>query len=127
MQSAQNLSVEELTTFLMMLLNNSPMLIAAVVGAIIAMVMWQRAPRAALLTLIACSIQLLSSLINTWIYGWYMPHAMHAEDQSHTAIQLMIGVWGLCNSLMHVIMMALLIWAVFSGRPKPTRRPPALP
>jgi hypothetical protein len=127
MESAQNVSVEELTTYLMMLLNNSPMLLTAVVGAIIAMVLWQRAPRAALLVLIACSIQFVVSLINTWVYGWYMPHAMHTEGQSHASIQVTMAIWGFSSMLIHVLVMALLIWAVFSGRPKPVRRPPALP
>lgn len=127
MEAMKGVSVEELTTYLMMLLNSSPMLLTATVGAIIAMVMWQRAPRAALLLLIACSIQFVILLINSWIYGWYMPHAIHEGGESHTSMQLKVGIWAICNSLMHVIVMALMIWAVFAERPKPTRRPPALP
>jgi hypothetical protein len=127
MEVVKGISADELTMYLMMLLNSSPMLLAAIVGAIVAMVMWQRAPRGALLLLIGCSIQFVITLINSWVYGWYLPHARLAEAESHSAIQVKIGIWGMCTGLIHVVVMVLLICAVFAGRPKPARSPPALP
>ncbi|MFC5740243.1 hypothetical protein [Dyella tabacisoli] len=119
--------VSELKILLVMLLNNSPMLLTAIVGAIMAMVLWQRAPRAAMLLLIACLIELMISLANTWVYGWYVPRTTH--DESYTAVRGFITVWGVLSGLLRVFGFALLIWAVFTGRPRPNAgmRPPPLP
>jgi uncharacterized membrane protein YoaK (UPF0700 family) len=104
--------------FIGLLLGNSPTIIASFVGIIVAAVCWQRAPRASMLLLIASVANLLLAMINVWLYGVYIPQ-LPAETR-FASVQ-MIGIWGAVAGVLHGVAYALMIWAIYAGRP------PAMP
>ena len=106
--------MEELAPIYGLLLGNSPMFIAAVMGIAMAAVLWPVARKAAVLMMIGCALQVLMTLINAAIYGWYMPHATVQGTMS--SIRFLMMVWGVAGSLVHAIAFGLLIWAAFVGR-----------
>lgn len=101
------------------MLGNSPMFIAAVVGIGLAAVLWPTARTAALLIVLACALQLLITLANAAMYGWYLPHA--TAEGTIAAARGVLMIWSVAASLLHAIAFGLLIWAAFAGR----RRLPA--
>lgn len=100
--------------FVGLLLGNSPTIIASFVGIIVAAVGWQRAPRAAMLLMIASVANLLLALVNVWLYGVYIPQL--PSETRYASVQ-MIGIWGVAAGVLHGVAYGLLIWAVFAGRP----------
>jgi len=111
---------------LMVLAGASPILLAALIGGVLALVLWQHAPRSALLVLLACVVQLALTLLGVWIQGWWMPAAREAGELSLQRLSLFMGVWGVCSSVLHGIVIGLLIWAAFVGRPRGRTAPPPL-
>lgn len=104
--------------FVGLLLGNSPVIIASFAGIIVAAVGWQRAPRAALLLMIASVVNLLLAMVTVWLYGVYVPQL---PSEGRYASMQMIGIWGAVAGVLHGVAYALMIWAVFAGRP------PAMP
>jgi hypothetical protein len=115
--------VSQLPVFLSVLLGNSPAITIAVVGLIVAAVCWPRAPKGALLLIIASVIQLLLSLFNAWLYGGYLPR-MQQSGESVAGMAQMLGFWTVIGGVLHALVYGLLIWAVFAGRGKPERAMP---
>lgn len=108
------------------LAGNGFSILAALAGIVVACVLWVRAPRSALLLLIASVMNLLLTAITAWYYAIYMPqqlqlHGMPMSDQMRitAAVSLALG-------LFHAIAYGLLIWAVADGRGR-TKLPPDLP
>lgn len=93
---------------------NSPMFIAAVVGMGLSAVLWPTARTAALLILLACALQLLITLANAAVYGWYLPHA--TTQGTMAGVRAVLMIWSVAASLLHAIAFGLLIWAAFVGR-----------
>ena len=104
------------------LLGNSPAIIASFVGIIVAAIGWQRAPRAAMLLMIASVMNLLLALVSLWLYGVYLPQL---PSESRIASMQMIGIWSAVAGVLHGVAYGLVIWAVFAGRPPvmPRARP----
>ena len=100
--------------FVGLLLGNSPAIAASFAGIIVAAICWQRAPRAAMLLLIASLINLLLAIVNVWLYGVYIPQL---PSETRYASMQMIGVWSAAAGVLHGLAYALMIWAVFTGRP----------
>ena len=97
-----------------LLLGNSPMFIAAVMGIGLAAVLWPIARTSALLMLLACVLQVLVTLANAAIYGWYLPHA--TAQGTMASVRGILMIWSVAGSLLHAIAFGLLIWAAFEGR-----------
>lgn len=100
--------------FVGLLLGNSPTIIASFAGIIVAAVCWQRAPRAAMLLTIASVVNLLLAIVTVWLYGVYLPQL--PTETRYSSMQ-MIGVWSAAAGALHGVAYALMIWAVFTGRP----------
>nr|WP_199044589.1 hypothetical protein [Dyella sp. ASV24] len=106
--------MEELTVFFSMLVGSAPLFIASIAGIALSAVLWAKAPKAAMLMLIACGLQLLLTLANAVMYGWYVPHA--TQDGGYASIRVLTTVWSICASLLHATAFALLFWSAFTGR-----------
>ncbi|MEP6899897.1 MAG: hypothetical protein ABI870_15340 [Rhodanobacter sp.] len=99
--------------------NIFPML-AAVAGIVIAFLLWSRAPRPALLLLIASVLQLLLRITSGWYYFLYLPQFLQLHGASGlTTLNLVVGV---AFSLLQAADYGLLVWAIAADR-----RPPAMP
>ena len=109
--------------FLMVLLGASPVLLAALVGGVAALVCWRRAPRSALLVLVACVVQCAAKSFAVWLQGWWLPASRAAGGTMAHFAQLM-GIWGVCSSVLHGAVIGLLVWAAFARRPKAGVVPP---
>lgn len=103
--------------FFSMLLANLPTLIVCVIGLAVVIVNWKRAPRGAIWALLAFALALVIYLgmpaLHTVLQRW----VFQGSDQASrvwvfTAVSL---VW----STLHAGSYALLLVAVFAGRPKP--------
>lgn len=107
--------------FFSLLMVNLPTLIVCVIALAVILVNWKRAPRAAVwaamgfgLTLVIClAMPALHALLQRWVF--------QGSDQAgrvwtFTALSL---AW----SALHAGSYALLLVAVFSGRPKPEAAP----
>ena len=93
----------------------APLLLIWLVGIALALVWWQRAPKVALVTCIACGLFLLDALIGTAI-SVALPSMLIDNGQSAaqvgTAFALISGV----RSLLHAALWAAVLFAIFSGR-----------
>jgi hypothetical protein len=97
-----------------LILGNSPMFIAAIMGIGLAAVLWPSARTPALLMLLACALQVLITLANAAMYGWYLPHA--TAQGTMASVRDVLMIWSVVGSLLHAIAFGLLIWAAFAGR-----------
>lgn len=118
--------MQSMVVLLMVLAGASPILLAALIGGVLALLLWQRAPRSALLVLLACAVQLVVTLLGVWMQGWWMPAARAAGELSIRHLSLFMGIWSVCSSILHGMVFGLLVWAAFAGRPKARTIPPAL-
>lgn len=117
--------MEHMTVFLVMLLGSVPVLLAVLIGSVVAMVLWRRAPGSALLVLIACAGQFVVTLFGVWLSGWWMP-AVRDEGVPMAHVSQIMGLWGMCASVLHGVLIGLLIWAAFAGRARTQAAPPPM-
>ncbi|MEW9573733.1 hypothetical protein ABQJ54_18415 [Rhodanobacter sp. Si-c] len=104
--------------FLMVLLGESPMLLAALIGSVVTLVLWRRAPRSAMLVLIVCMVELATVFFGVWMQGWWFPAAARDAGRLTPHLAHLMSMWGVCRSMWHGAAVGLLIWAAFAGRPK---------
>jgi hypothetical protein len=90
------------------------MFIAAVMGIGLAAVLWPMAPKPAMLMMGACVLQVLITLANAAMVGWYLPHA--TAEGTMSSVHGLLMIWSVVGSLLHAIAFGLLIWAAFAGR-----------
>ena len=102
-----------LPALLMNLLSQTPVLLAFLVGALLAILKWRNHPNVSLLVLIACGLGLAVSLIfpalNIWVVQ-SMSGPRGAERQ-----WIFTGM-AIVSSLLRLVIYALLFAAAFSGR-----------
>jgi hypothetical protein len=108
--------MEDIAPFFGLLLGNAPLFIAAIVGIALSAVLWSTAKKSAALVLIACLIQVVVTLANASIYGFYLPHA--TQQGGYASVRVLLMAWGGVGSLLHAIAFGLLFWGVFAGRQK---------
>ena len=102
-------------TFLTQYALQAPQLLIWLVGIALAIVWWQRAPKVALVTCIACGLFLLDALIGTAILV-VLPSIMIDNGQSAPQIGNAFGLIGGARSLLHALLWAAVLFAIFSGR-----------
>lgn len=119
------MSIDHEPALLGMLLDATPGLMLALIGIIVALVLWRRAPAAARLVLIACIVQFALEVFDGWLFGWWLPAARAAGTMPYARLELVAGVLSMCSHLLHAVPTALLIWAAFAGRLR-RRMPPPL-
>jgi hypothetical protein len=110
--------MEDFATLYMLLLGYAPTVIASIVGIALALVLWPTVRTAAILMLIAGVLQLLITSTNVGLYGWYMPHAIQAQNGGYASMRLFMGIWGTVSGLIHAIVLVLLFCSAFVGRRK---------
>jgi hypothetical protein len=93
----------------------APQLLVWLVGIALALVWWQRAPKIALVTCVACGLFLLDALIGTAI-SVALPSMMMDNGQSATRVGTAFALIGVLRSLLHAAIWAAVLFAIFSGR-----------
>ena len=93
----------------------APQLLVWLAGIALAIMWWQRAPKAALITAIACGLFLLDALIGTAI-SVALPSMMIDNGQSATQVGTAFALIGGIRSLLHAALWAAILYAIFSGR-----------
>jgi hypothetical protein len=93
----------------------APMLLIWLVGMALALLWWQRAPKVALVTCIACGLFLLDALIGTTILV-VLPGMMIDNGQSAPQIGNAFALISILRSLLHAAIWAAVLFAIFSGR-----------
>src|SRR5690348_13081592 len=93
----------------------APMILIWLVGMALALLWWQRAPKVALTTCVACGLFVLDALIGTAITV-ALPSLLIERGQSSAQIGTAFGVIGLLRSLLHAALWVAILFAIFSGR-----------
>ena len=93
----------------------APLLLIWLVGIALALVWWQRAPKVALVTCIACGLFLLDALIGTAI-SVALPSMMMDNGRSATQVGTAFALIGILRSLLHAALWVAVLFAIFSGR-----------
>jgi hypothetical protein len=93
----------------------APMLLIWLVGMALALLWWQRAPRVALATSVACGLFLLDALIGTFI-SVALPGMLIERGQGSAQIGSAFALVGIVRSLLHAALWAAVLFAIFSGR-----------
>ena len=108
--------------FLAQLAIQAPMLLVWLVGMALALLWWQRAPKVALVTCVACGVFFLDALIGTLI-AVALPSILIEQGQSSAQIGTAFGLIGLARALLHAVLWATILFAIFSGRgPAPAKQ-----
>ena len=94
----------------------APQFLIWLVGIALAVVWWQRAPKIALVTCVACGLFLLDALIGTAI-SVALPSMMMDNGRSATQVGTAFALIGGVRSLLHAALWAAVLFAIFSGRP----------
>ena len=93
----------------------APMLLVWLAGMALALLWWQRAPRVALATGVACGLFLLDALIGTAL-SVALPSMLIERGQSSAQIGTAFGLIGIVRSLLHAALWVAVLFAIFSGR-----------
>ena len=93
----------------------APMLLVWLVGMALALLWWQRAPKVALATCVACGLFLLDALIGAAI-SVALPSMLIEQGRSSAQIGTAFGLIGIFRSLLHAALWAAVLFAIFSGR-----------
>jgi len=101
--------------FLSQLVGQAPMLLAYVVGTILALVFWRRCPLPAKLTLLGLMLLLITSLVQSFLVSYFVQARVNF-DWSHQTVGLLMSVTGLVGSLIRAAAFSLILIAVFIGR-----------
>jgi hypothetical protein len=91
------------------------MLLIWLAGMALALLWWQRAPKAALITAVACGGFLLDALIGTAITV-ALPVILIEQCQSGAQIVTAFGLIGFFRSLLLAALWVAVLFAIFSGR-----------
>jgi hypothetical protein len=93
----------------------APQLLVWLAGVALALLWWQRAPKVALVTCVACGLFLLDALIGTAITV-ALPSLLIEQGQSAVQVGTAFGLIGTIRSLLHAALWAGVLFAIFSGR-----------
>jgi hypothetical protein len=93
----------------------APMLLAWLVGMALALLWWQRAPKVAAVTLIACGLFLADALVGTFITVM-LPRMLLDRGQGAAQVGTAFALVGVVRSLLHAALWCAVLFAIFSGR-----------
>jgi hypothetical protein len=107
----------QLKLFLTSLAMNLPTLLVCFVAGVVVLGRWGQAPRASLwaalgfgLVLVLCFVMpLMQTLIQQWVF----------ENGQRESRMWAFTAFGIVGSILHAIIYALLLAAIYAGRPKP--------
>jgi hypothetical protein len=93
----------------------SPLLVAYLVGIILALVNMSRYPRASTLALVGCVLMFVTNLgrlfIQSYLFSQYRSSGWSTQTYSNA-----LNTLGICANLVHVAGFGLLLAGVFAGR-----------
>ncbi|WP_430388130.1 hypothetical protein [Dyella sp. 20L07] len=98
------------------LIASSPQLTAAVVGMVIAALLWQRCTKAAVLLLIASLLESIVLIASCWYHYFYFLEAVASHSHSVKELSLGTTVVTMTANLLQAIVFGLLIWAIATDR-----------
>jgi hypothetical protein len=101
--------------FLIQLLGQAPVLLAYLVGLVLALVFYQRCPRPALLTLIALALLLVTTLVQSFLFI-YSVRARDDFGWNDEQFGWWLSATGLMGSVIRAAAFGLMLTAVFIGR-----------
>jgi hypothetical protein len=107
-----------LAQWLMVLVQQSPTLLAYLVGMILPVVFWRRCPTASVLTLAAFGILLFTSVIQAFLPA-YFGHQGLPPQQFLT----ILSISGIVGGVLRAVATGLILIAIFAGRKAPPVRP----
>ncbi|GAB2788738.1 hypothetical protein [Dyella kyungheensis] len=107
--------MEDVAMLYSILVANGPVFAAALIGIVVALVWWPKAPLPAKLVLVACVLEMLLTGMSAWMSGWYVPH-MVREGNTMQGIRTIVTAISVCASVLRAVLFGLLIWAAFAGR-----------
>ena len=93
------------------LLGQAPLLLAYVVGVILALVFWRRCPRPSMLTFLAMMLLLITTLVQAFLIGYLLQGGWNPEK-----LRLFMRATVLMGNLLHMTAIGLILAAVFIGR-----------
>lgn len=102
------------------LLIHLPVILVWLAGMILAIIYWKRHPWVSLLTFIAVTGILITSLVDTYL-GMWLPILLQQQGFSINQVGIVMGIRGLISSLMTAGFWILLLAAIFGWRNKPEK------
>ena len=99
--------------FISMLVSHIPMLLVYLLGMFLALAFWRRCPVPCALTLGAAALMFVVSVGQTVLYSYLLQGGSTIAQSGRTS---MMGVIGLCTTILHALGFCLLLAAVFHGR-----------
>jgi uncharacterized membrane protein len=112
------------TQILGLLVTQAPVYLMWLIGIVLAIIYYRRRPAAAMFTLIAMVILLMTSVFGSILNAW-LPLAWHTRGLPIGQVGLVQGVLSLTRSLLNAVAFALLLAAIFSRWRQPI--PPEAP
>lgn len=109
-----------LFTVLTQLAGQAPVLLAYLVGVILALVFWQRSPVPALLTLIAMVLFLMTTLVQSVL----VHYLVRVSADSGMTLGWMLSANAVIGSVLRAMAVGLMLAAVFTGRRSSLHRKP---
>jgi hypothetical protein len=110
------MSSPQWTQMLTQLAAQGPLLLVYVGGIIVSIIFWRRAPRAAMLTVIASAILLATALAYPPIQSWVISN--RGATGSAASIGQSLMMISMMFNFVRAAALGLLVWAVFAGRPR---------
>ena len=101
--------------FVSMLVSHIPMLLVYLLGMFLALAFWRRCPVPCALTLGATGLMFVVSVGQTVLYS-YLLNSDGGSTIAPGGRTSMMGVIGLCTTILHALGFCLLLAAVFHGR-----------
>jgi hypothetical protein len=99
-----------------------PLMLVWLVGMVLALTWWQRAPKVAAVTCVACALFLVDTLIGS-VLSATLPAMLIERGQSTSQIGVAFAVIGTIRSLLHTVLWCGVLFAIFSGRgPAPAKQ-----
>ena len=109
------MDIESPFLFLSQFAIQAPLLLVWLVGIALSLLWWQRAPKVAAVTCVACALFIVDALIGTFI-SVALPRMLIERGQGTAQVGLAFTLIGLFRSLLHAALWSAVLFAIFSGR-----------
>lgn len=107
--------MDTLFPFLSQLAIQAPLIVVWLVGMVLALMWWRRAPKVAAVTCAACAIFAVDALIGSFI-SVALPSMLIQRGQSPSQLGYAFAAIGIVRSLLHTVLWCGILFAIFSGR-----------
>lgn len=108
-----------LIPFLTALVSHSPSFAVYLFGIIFALLRWGKHPQVSFLTVLALVLIVLTSVATSFLFTWMPIYLFEERGWSHEQYTTVTMIISVGSSVVYAAAFALLLVAVFSGRPRP--------